>query len=65
MDKENREKKLRESEFKNLKEIKSKNLNEIELKQNKYAEKISAVPAEQLAKALETLMAKDKDKSKR
>ena len=54
MDKENREKKLRESESKNLKEI--------ELKQNKYAEKISAVPAEQLAKALETLMSKDKDK---
>ena len=62
MDKENREKKLRESEFKNLKEIKSKNLKEIELKQNKYAEKISAVPAVPLAKALETLMSKDKDK---
>ena len=42
-----------------------KKLKEIELKQNKYAEKISAVSAEQLAKALETLMAKDKDKSKR
>ena len=41
-----------------------KKLKEIELKQNKYAEKISAVSAEQLAKALETLMAKDKDKDK-
>ena len=57
MDNDKREKKLRE--------IESNNLKEIELKQNKYAEKISAVSAEQLAKALESLMAKDKDKSKR
>jgi len=38
-----------------------KKLKEIEIKQNKYVEKISAVSAEQLAKALETLLAKDKD----
>ena len=39
-----------------------KNLKEIEYKQNKYAEKISAVPSEELAKALKTLLAKDKEK---
>ncbi|WP_158588713.1 hypothetical protein [Butyrivibrio sp. X503] len=38
-----------------------KKLKEIELKQNKYAEKISAVPAEELAKAFKSLLAKDKD----
>ncbi|SFU98775.1 hypothetical protein [Butyrivibrio sp. INlla21] len=38
-----------------------KKLKEIELKQNKYAEKISAVPSDELAKALKSLLAKDKD----
>ena len=39
-----------------------KNLKEIEYKQNKYAEKISAVPSEELAKAFKTLLAKDTEK---
>ena len=38
-----------------------KQLKEIEIKENKYAKKISAVPSDELAKALKSLLAKDKD----